>query len=120
MSAIRVTEDDHKRVAAQLPDWFKPEPGFRFLWERDEAVVIGWGGWRSFDLTGQLSFCQDGKIIAASIGELKFQPATLVVSYCYKGEWHLNSVENIFKDGHDDARPLPEKCFCGSGRPAIR
>lgn len=113
MASVSVTEEDRKRVTALLPPWFKPEPGFRFMWERDEAVVIGWGGWRNFDLTGQLSFCQDGKVIAASIGEIKFHPATLVVSYCYKGEWHLTSVENILKGDHDDVHPLPEECACG-------
>jgi hypothetical protein len=88
-----------KTIADAGLDWFRCEPGFRFLdADGDECIVIGWGGWREPDLLGALDLCPDehhGHRRNHSLFTLQFKPATLVGAYSYKGEQCLMSIPDM-------------------------
>jgi hypothetical protein len=105
------TEDDKKRVLAFLPSWFKPEPGFRFSFTGSEAIVVGWGGWRSNETKGFVRINIGDEGVTHEIGETVFERSSLVFAYLYKGEHHLTSVDKLVKSGdfYDTFRPFPHK-----------
>ena len=101
----RKAEIREKIREAGLADWFRCEPGFRFL-DSDgaECIVIGWGGWRSDDPLGSLSLHPKTPLTKGSgledrhsfaLYTLVFKPATLVGAYLYKGEHHLISIPDM-------------------------
>jgi hypothetical protein len=81
-------------------DWFRCEPGFRFL-DSDgaECIVIGWGGYRSAEALGSLQLYANEKAGTPRMGEalfsLEMHSATLVGAYLYKGEQHLCSIPDM-------------------------
>lgn len=107
MGAVICTQDDKARVEAVLPDWFNPVEGFRFLYGGSPAIVLGWGAWREAENFGSLSLQRKyDDTIHEALWKLTFRPPTLCVSYLYKGEWHLTSVENIL-DGLEPNNDQP-------------
>lgn len=94
MADCKLTEADKDRVKTKLPSWFKPEMGFKFTWDHCPAIVVGWGGWRSFDTAGETSVVINHEKYGFSLGTHVFKPATLVCAFLYKGEWHLFSLED--------------------------
>jgi hypothetical protein len=105
------TEDDKKRVRALLPSWFKPEPGFRFSYDGSDAIVIGWGGWRSNRDVGSVSVRTSNGTLIHGISDTVFERSSLVFAYLYKGEHHLTSVDKLVESGdfHDSFKSFPSK-----------
>ena len=116
MASVITTEDDKKRamgklLGAGLGDWFKPEPGFRFLdGDGAECIVIGWGGFRTAEPLGSFQLYANEKAGTPRMGEalysLEFRPATLVGAYLYKGEHALMSIPDM--EMLDECKPLVE------------
>jgi len=78
MASVEIEKTD---MSEQLPDWFKPIPGFKFRDEDgDPCIVIGWGGWRD---------------VEPSAGGVKlvFKSCGLLYANLYKGEWHIREVK---------------------------
>jgi hypothetical protein len=55
------TSVDKARVKSILPDWFKPETGFSFLFGKDPAVVLGFGGYRREEIGGSVVVAPAGR-----------------------------------------------------------
>ena len=115
MGTMIMTDKQKSAIHKKLPEWFKPEPGFHFLdSDGDLCMVIGWGGWRQFDLHGTVEvMCKHTKEMEShDLGELEFMPATLVGSYRYRGEWYMMSIPDM--EHFDSIQPLMEHEFVPS------
>jgi hypothetical protein len=109
MASVITTDERKNEIRLLLNDagldWFRCEPGFRFLdGDGAECIVIGWGGYRCAEALGSLQIYANEKAGTPRMGEalysLDFKPATLVGAYLYKGEQFLMSIpdmEMLFK-----------------------
>lgn len=100
MGTLMTTEQHKNAALAKLKaagvGWIKPEPGFRFFdGDGDEMVVIGWGGWRDFEIDGTVTINMGGKKTQHSLYDMKMMPPTLVGANLFKGEWHLRDIPNM-------------------------
>ena len=98
-------------VRAAGLDWFKCEPGFRFLdQDGDEAIVIGWGGWRDTRCLGDINLCGG---VRKALYEIRFNAPTLVCAYRYKGEHHLFDLAE--SEHLADIKPIDAETDKGPG-----
>lgn len=112
MGRLITTNVDKARVKSILPEWFKPEPGFRFLYGSGEAVVLGFGGYRREESAGAVTVHPKGRGMETySITELTFVKPTLVIGYIYKGEWFISDVERIIHECEKDGKAANDFLF---------
>jgi hypothetical protein len=112
MASVITTSVDKARVKSILPDWFKPETGFRFLYGKDEAVVVGFGAYRHMDIGGSVVVAPVGKPTETYyINSIEMRKPTLVISYLYKGEWYLNDIERILHNAEADGGNVNDVIF---------
>lgn len=106
MASVVTTSVDKARVKSVLPDWFKPETGFQFLYGGDPAVVLGFGAWRKTESIGglQLYKTKDRPAIGEALFTIEMKPPTLVIGYLYKGEWHMASIEEVIHEAEKDGK----------------
>lgn len=105
MGMLNTTEEVKQATVSRLPHWFRLEPGFRFRYGRDEAVVLGWGGHRFHEPRGSGRVLEGDGVVDFQITNCKFLPPSLCFGYCYKGEWYVTSVDEVLKPGNDEIRP---------------
>jgi len=108
MASVVVTDADKRKIMLTLPEWLRPEPGFRFVDEGgDTYIVLGFGGWREWAYKGAVSLVssnKDGSRVSHTICDLVFHPATLVGAMLYKGEFSI--IDIVAMEGLDQCKPL--------------
>jgi len=103
MASVTITDADKRKIMRVLPEWLKPEPGFRFVDESgDTYIVLGFGGWREWETQGNVFLAEQKKHY--QLAELNFKPPTLVGSMFYKGEFSIIDIVDL--DGLDKCKPL--------------
>lgn len=96
--------DRVSRIKGELPPWFKPEPGFKFNYDKSPAIVVGFGSWRDTVYLGDIHLDTHGKEAISfhkGMYSIEMRPTSLVFCYRYKGEYHQAAVmgSDLDKEG---------------------